>query len=197
MKLSPRAPLANVAYAFYGFILIRKKKILITASGTPLEEVVQETLQEIGFTLSETEVGRSDIIASYNGTDIVAEIKGVSKSAAEKHAAQLEKWVAQFIEEKEHAPKPILIVNGYCDTPLVERVDDTFPNQMLKYCEARGQALITTTQLLCLYIEIKKKPTCAEERIAELLSCVGKYQRYLDYDKYIKLEQNEENKDNE
>ena len=95
-----------------------------------------------------------------------------------------------FIEEKEHAPKPILIVNGYCDTPLVERVDDTFPNQMLKYCEARGHALITTTQLLCLYIEIKKKPTCAEERIAELLSCVGKYQRYLDYDNYIKLEQN-------
>ena len=176
---------------------IRKKKILITASGTPLEEVVQETLQEIGFTLSETEVGRSDIIASYNGTDIVAEIKGVSKSAAEKHAAQLEKWVAQFIEKKEHAPKPILIVNGYCDTPLVERAEDVFPNQMLKYCETRGHALITTTQLLCLYIEIKKNPACAEERITELLSCVGKYQRYLDYDKHIKLIQNEENVDNE
>ncbi len=169
---------------------IRKKKILITASGTPLEEVVQETLREIGFVLSETEVGRSDIIASYNGIDIVAEIKGVSKSAAEKHAAQLEKWVAQFIEEKEHSPKPILIVNGYCDTPLSERGEGIFPNQMLKYCEARGHALITTTQLLCLYIEIKKNPTCAEERITELLSCVGKYKRYLDYNNYIRLEQN-------
>ena len=176
---------------------IQKKKILITASGTPLEEVVQETLQEIGFTLSETEVGRSDIIASYNGTDIVAEIKGVSKSAAEKHAAQLEKWVAQFIEEKEHAPKPILIVNGYCDIPLAERVEDVFPNQMLKYCEARGHALVTTTQLLCLYIEIKKNPACAEERIAELLSCVGKYQRYDDYNKYIQLIGEEESKENE
>ena len=162
-----------------------------------MEEVVQETLQEIGFTLSEAEVGRSDIIASYNGTDIVAEIKGVSKSAAEKHAAQLEKWVAQFIEEKEHAPKPLLIVNGYSDTPLVERVEDVFPNQMLKYCAARGHALITTTQLLCLYIEIKKNPTCAEERITELLSCVGKYQRYLDYNNYIKLVQNEETENNE
>ena len=176
---------------------IQKKKILITASGTPLEEVVQETLQEIGFTLSETEVGRSDIIASYNGTDIVAEIKGVSKSAAEKHAAQLEKWVAQFIEEKEHAPKPILIVNGYCDIPLTERVEDVFPNQMLKYCEARGHALVTTTQLLCLYIEIKKNPACAEERIAELLSCVGKFQRYDDYEKYIQLIGKEESKENE
>ncbi len=169
---------------------IRQKKILITANGTLLEEVVQETLREIGFTLSETEAGRSDIIASYHGTDIVAEIKGVSKSAGEKHATQLEKWVTQFIEEKERSPKPLLIVNGYCDTPLAERVEDVFPNQMLKYCEARGHALITTTQLLCLYIEIKKNPTCAKERITELLSCVGKYQRYLDYDNYIKLVQN-------
>ena len=103
----------------------------------------------------------------------------------------------KFIEDKEHAPKPILIVNGYCDTPLAERVEDVFPNQMLKYCEARGHVLVTTTQLLCLYVEIKKNPNCTEERITELLSCVGKYQRYLDYDNYIKLVQNEENEDNE
>ena len=166
---------------------VQKKKILITASGTPLEEIVQETLKEIGFTLCETETGRSDIIGLYNDTDIVAEIKGVSKSAAEKHAAQLEKWVAQFIEEKERTPKAILIVNGYCDTPVKERTEDVFPNQMLKYCEARGHALMTTTQLLCLYIEIKSNPSCANDRITELLSCVGKYNRYLDYDAFLKF----------
>lgn len=166
---------------------IKKKKILFTGSGTPLEEVVKETLQEIGFTLCEAEIGRSDIIASYNGTDVVAEIKGVSKSAAERHAAQLEKWAAEFIEENEHTPKAILIVNGYCDTPLTERTEDVFPNQMLKYCEARGHILITTTQLLCLYVDIKNNPDCAQERITELLSCVGKYQRYLDFGNYLKL----------
>lgn len=175
---------------------IRRKKILIAASGTILEEVVKETLQEIGFTLHEAEVGRSDIIASYDGVDVVAEIKGVSKSAAEKHAAQLEKWVAQFIEEKDHHPKAILIVNGYCDTPLSARTDEVFPDQMLKYCKSREHALITSTQLLCLYIEIKNNPTCAKERITELLSCVGKYSRYLDYKKYLRLIENEENKDN-
>lgn len=175
---------------------IRRKKILLTASGTMLEEVVKETLQEIGFALHESEVGRSDIIASYNGVDVVAEIKGVSKSAAEKHAAQLEKWVAQFTEEKEHSPKALLIVNGYCDTPLSARTEEVFPDQMLKYCKSREHALITTTQLLCLYIEIKNNPTCAKERIMELLSCVGKYSRYLDYKKYLRLIENEENKDN-
>ena len=175
---------------------IKHKKILLAASGTTLEEVVKETLQEIGFALHEAEVGRSDIIASYDGVDVVAEIKGVSKSAAEKHAAQLEKWVAQFIEEKDHSPKALLIVNGYCDTPLSERTEEVFPDQMLKYCKSREHALITTTQLLCLYIEIKNNPTCAKERITELLSCVGKYSRYLDYKNYLRLIENEENKDN-
>ena len=166
---------------------IKQKKKLIAASGTPLEEIVKETLQEIGFKLCDTEIGRSDVIATYNDIDIVVEIKGVSKSAAEKHGAQLEKWVSQFFEENERSPKPILIVNGFCDTPLTERTEDVFPDQMLKYCQARSHALITTTQLLCLYIEIKTNPTCATERINELLSCVGKYQRYLDPENYLKL----------
>ena len=171
---------------------IKKKKMLFTSSGLPLEEVVRETLKEIGVTLLETDARRSDIIASYNHINIVAEIKGVSKSSAEKHAAQLEKWVAQFIEEKGRTPKPILIVNGYCDTPLTERTEDVFPNQMLRYCEARGHVLITTTQLLCMYIDIKNNPDCAEERIMELLTCVGKYQRYLDFENYLKLVNKEE-----
>lgn len=171
---------------------IRSKKRLLTASGNVLEESVKEVLREIGFTLQKTEFGRSDIIASYSSIDIVAEIKGVSKSAAEKHAAQLEKWVAQFTEENEHEPKPLLIVNGFCDTPLTERKEEVFPDQMLKYCVARGHVLITTTQLLCLYIEVKKDPSCAESRINELLTCVGRYTRYLDYDKYITVVQNME-----
>ncbi|MBQ3202265.1 MAG: hypothetical protein IJB36_01325 [Clostridia bacterium] len=166
---------------------IKKRKILLTASGTPLEEIVKNTLSEIGFTLHQCEVGRSDIIATYHDVDIVAEIKGVSKSAAEKHAAQLEKWVSQFVEEHEHSPKAMLIVNGYCDTPLTERTEAVFPDQMLRYCTAREHVLITTTQLLCLYIEIKNNPSCAEERIKELLSCVGKYQRYSDYQSYLTI----------
>lgn len=171
---------------------IQSKKRLLAASGTVLEESVKEVLQEIGFTMHKAEIGRSDVIASYNGLDVVAEIKGVSKSAAEKHAAQLEKWVAQFIEENDREPKPLLIVNGFCDTPLTERKEEVFPDQMLKYCVARGHALITTTQLLCLYIEIKNDPSCAESRINELLTCVGRYTRYLDYDKYITVVQNTE-----
>lgn len=157
---------------------IQRYKTLVTSSGNQLEEIVKLVLSELGFDLVEAERGRSDIIAKCFEFDIVAEIKGVSKSSAEKHAAQLEKWVAQFIEENGHSPKPLLVVNGFCDTPILSRTEDVFPHQMLKYCEARGHILITTTQLLCLYIETKNTPSLLKERLEELLSTVGVYQRY-------------------
>lgn len=165
---------------------IQRYKTLITSSGNQLEEIVKLVLSELGFALFETEKGRSDIIARYHELDIVVEIKGVTKSAAEKHAAQLEKWAAQFTEENKYAPKPLLIVNGFCDTPLLQRVEDVFPNQMMKYCEARNHALITTTQLLCLYIETRSNPSCLNEKINELLSTVGIYHQYQDITNFIK-----------
>lgn len=165
---------------------VQKYKLLLTSSGTTLEEIVKQVLDELGFTILEAEKGRSDIIAKYGEVAIVAEIKGVTKSAAEKHAAQLEKWVAQYIEENEVSPKGMLIVNGFCDMPLNERLEDVFPQQMLKYCVSRGHVLLTSTQLLCLYIEVCKNPICKEERITELLSCVGKYERYREIKDYLK-----------
>lgn len=166
---------------------IQKYKRVLTASGDVLEEIINQVLSELGFVLSDTELGRDDIIAKYNDIDVVAEIKGVKKSAAEKHAAQLEKWASTFLEKNEHEAKPILIVNGYCEMPLQERKEPVFPAQMLPFSTARNHALISTTQLLCLYIETKNNPSCKEERIAELLNTVGVYERYENIYDYIKL----------
>lgn len=171
---------------------IQKYKLLLTASGGVLEEITKRVLSELGFSIMDAEKGRSDIVAKYGDTGIVAEIKGVSKSAAEKHAAQLEKWVSQYIEENDSVPKGLLIVNGFCDVPIAERTEDVFPHQMLKYCEARGHALLTTTQLLCLFIDVKRDPSCRDVRIDELLSCVGKYKRYQDINEYLDSKRNEE-----
>ena len=171
---------------------IQRYKLLLTSTGAVLEEITKKVLSELGFVILDAEKGRSDIIAKYNDIGVVAEIKGVTKSAAEKHAAQLEKWVSQYIEETESTPRPLLIVNGYCETPIANRTESVFPKQMLKYCEARGHALITTTQLLCLYIDIQKNPTYKEERISELLSCVGIYKRYMDFYEYLDMKDCEE-----
>lgn len=167
---------------------IQKYKILLTSNGGLLEDITKIVLVELGFTILQTEKGRSDIIAKYGDMGIVAEIKGVSKSAAEKHAAQLEKWASQYIEDNGSIPKALLIVNGFCDTPLADRTEEVFPNQMLKYSESRGHILITTTQLLCLYIETQQNPECKDSRIKELLSSVGKYNRYQNINDYLDSE---------
>lgn len=166
---------------------IQNYKSLITSSGVALEEITKQVLSELGFNLSDTEPGRDDIIAKYKDIDIVAEIKGIKNSAAEKQAAQLEKWASIFLEKNERVPKPILIVNGYCKTPLQERTDPVFPEQMIPYSTSRNHALLTTTKLLCLYIEIKTNPSVKEERIRELLETVGVYKRYDDISSYIKV----------
>ena len=168
-------------------------KALLTESGQQLEEIVKKVLSEMGFALLPTIPGRDDIIAKYNGIDIVAEIKGVVRSATEKHASQLEKWVSLFIEEHDTHPKPLLIVNAFKDTPLNERTEDVFPNQMLKYSIAREHALVSTIQLLCLYIDIKSHPEKKDELINELLSTIGVYNKYTNIPDYIKPIAKEEN----
>lgn len=166
--------------------LLKQYKGVFTSSGEQLENIVKDVFKKMGFQIFPTEKGRTDVIAKYGDADVVMEIKGLTKSAAEKNAAQLEKWVSMFIEKEERTPKPLLIVNAFCDTPLEQRTEDVFPNQMLSYSTSRNHCLISTTQLLCLFIEVTQKPECKEGCINELLTTVGVYNRYSDYTNFIK-----------
>lgn len=166
---------------------IQQYKALLTETGLVLESIVKKVLSELGFELQKTEIGRSDIIAKYADTYIVAEIKGVVKSATERHANQLEKWVSIFRDDNESKPnpKPLLIVNGFKDIPVFERTEDVFPAQMHKFSVARDHALVSTTQLLCLYIDIKTNPDKKDTLIKELLSTIGVYNRYTNISDYL------------
>lgn len=157
---------------------IQEYKYLLTSSGKTLESIVKQVLQEIGFTLFETEENRTDVIAKYKDRDVVFEIKGVKHSAAEKNAAQLEKWVSEFISVNNKIPKAVLIVNGYYEVPITERNEPIFPNQMLKFSKGREHCLLSTYQLLKLFIEIKQHPEKSEHLINELLNTVGIYEKY-------------------
>lgn len=157
---------------------VQEYKYLLTTSGKTLEKIVTRVLKEIGFTLFETEENRTDVIAKYKNRDVVFEIKGVKHSAAEKNAAQLEKWVSEFISVNNKIPKAVLIVNGYYEVPITERNEPIFPNQMLKFSKDREHCLLSTYQLLKLFIEIKQHPEKSEDLIKELLNTVGIYDKY-------------------
>jgi len=157
---------------------IQEYKYLLTSSGKKLEAIVKKVLKEIGFTIFKSEENRTDVIAKYKDIDVVIEIKGLTKSAGEGNANQLEKWVTEFFSENNKHPKPILIVNGYMNQPIFERKNPVFPNQMLKYSISREHCLLSTYQLLKLFIEIKQHPEKSEDLINELLNTVGIYDKY-------------------
>jgi len=166
--------------------LLKKYKGLFTSTGHQLENIVKDVLAKLGFEILPSDSRRSDVIAKYQNQDIVAEVKGVKKSATEEYARQLEAWNSDFWRETKRVAKCILIVNGFMDKKLEERNEPVFPDPMLKYCIGHEQCLISTTQLLCLFIEITENPECKDERINELLTTVGVYNRYPDYTKFIK-----------
>ncbi len=164
---------------------IQKYKLAFTATGKELETIIYKILKELGFKSLPVEHNRADGIFEYNGIKIVTEIKGVSGSAAEKHAAQLEKWVAEFIEKEEAIPKALLIVNGFRNKDLTSRTEDVFPSQMIGYSTKREHCLLTSLQLLGIYIEIKKNPKEKEAIISDMLSNIGVYPKFNNYEDFL------------
>lgn len=146
---------------------------LFLGSGRALELQVRAVLELLGGEVTEPEPGRDDWRVRFPEGSAVVEVKGVSKSAAEKHAAQLEKWVAGALEETGAAPKGILIVNTWREAPLVDRTRPDFPEQMLSYCQSRAHCLVSGLQLFVLRAELEANPDAAGSWRTKLLSTDG------------------------
>lgn len=167
---------------------LSKKKTLFTGTGDELEFQVEEVFKELGFEIIGKEPGREDLIVKYKDKIAVIEIKGVNKSAAERHAAQLEKWSASYFSANEIKPKPILIVNSFKETPLDERNEPSFPNQMLPYSIQREHCLLTSLQLLGFYYKVEENPELKDNLIEGLFATKGKYIEFENWREYISLE---------
>jgi hypothetical protein len=120
----------------------------VAGTGKALEARVHDALSELGCTVEEAEPNRTDRVPRWGDKVGVIEVKGVTKSASERDATQLEKWVSEYTLEHDAAPKGILAVNAWRDLPLHERKRPAFPHQMLKYSTDRGHYLLETSQLL-------------------------------------------------
>jgi hypothetical protein len=162
-----------------------KLKVLFASKGDVLVDVVIGVFQELGAKANPGEPGRDDVIVEFEGKHAVIEVKGKKSSAAESDAAQLEKWVVGFKEEKGADPKGILLIDAHCETPLAERTDPAFPHQMLKYSTQREHCLITTTQLLGLLLEARANPEKRVDLVNSLFSTVGVFQQFSDWKKFL------------
>lgn len=157
---------------------LQRYKLLYTGSGNPLEHMVRRVFEELGASVEEAEPNRDDLIVNYGEHTAVVEVKGVKGSAAEKHAAQLEKWVSEYHIKYDTRPKGILIVNTFRETPLDKRNGTSFPDQMLPYSEGREHCLVTGLQLFCLYLDFLQGTKSSQESLEELFNTVGAVQLY-------------------
>lgn len=162
-----------------------KLKILFTAKGDVLAGSVIETFRELGAKAEPGEPGRDDIIIEFEGKHAVVEVKGRNGSAAEKDVAQLQKWVSISLADREIDAKGILLVNAFCDTPVVERLKQAFPDQMLKLTKKYEHCLLTTTQLLGLLLEARAHPEKRAELVNSLFSTIGVYQQFSDWRSFL------------
>jgi CRISPR/Cas system-associated exonuclease Cas4 (RecB family) len=168
--------------------LLQRRKLLLTGTGKALEAVVHEAFEALGFAVDEGAPGRTDRVGKHpDFGPVVIEVKGKSKSAAEKDSAQLEKWVAAYLEEHEAKAKAILVVNAWREIRLDERTEVAFPEQMLGYARAREHCLVTGAQLLCAWLEAEAAPDRATELVAELFATSGRWQRYEDWRSWISV----------
>jgi hypothetical protein len=166
---------------------LQSYKLLFTGTGKALEAVVAGVLRELGFEVQEPPPNRDDLIIKYADKVAVVEVKGKTKSAAEKDAAQLEKWVSAYYEKLGVIPKGVLIVNAFNETPLHGRTEPAFPEQMLGYSKGRNHCLITGIQLLGLYLECKNNPERRQSLIDSLFSTAGVFNDFRVWTSFIAL----------
>jgi hypothetical protein len=165
---------------------------LFLGTGRALELQVRDVFELLGGTVTDPEPGRDDWRVSFPEGDAVLEVKGVKKSAAEKHAAQLEKWVAGAYEETGTMPKGILVVNTWRENPLSERVKEDFPAQMIPYSKGRGHCLVTGLQLFLIQADVESNRARAKYWRKALLKTKGVLTKPSDWHAVIHITETEE-----
>lgn len=162
------------------------EKIIFTGTGTPLELDSVDKFKSIGFSIEKYEEDSvdEDIVIKYNDRVAVVEVKGVSGSSNEKHTSQLVKWKSEYHIETGIFPKGILLVNAFNERELDKR-QEYFPNQMLKYAEHQEICLLTTIQLYNIKQHLEVNPDDKDKIINQIFDTVGIFVGFEDWNIYI------------
>ncbi len=169
---------------------LQNQKVMFTGTGTPLEINSVENFKEMGFSIIKYNPNSvdEDIVIKYKEKIAVVEVKGVSGSATEKHTSQIVKWKSEYHIENDILPKGILLVNAFNEKELEKR-QEYFPNQMLKYATHQEICLLTTIQLYNIKEYLKNNPNEKEKIVNEIFGTNGIYKGFEDWKLNIKTGQ--------
>jgi hypothetical protein len=165
---------------------LQARKRLFTASGDDLRVQVAQAFRVVGFGVFDHDTGGRDIELLSPSGPAVVEVKGNGKSASQADARQLEQWRLDYASDHEdEVPKGILVVNTWRSLPPTDRIEASFPDQMLKFSADRRHCLITGIQLLGLVHEVEADPSKGPRVMEELFNTDGPFGRYTRYDEVL------------
>jgi hypothetical protein len=152
---------------------LTKFKKLLTENGYALEEIVWETLEELGATVKRPDEPNKEDgwFTDYKGRKAVLEIKGKIKSIATKDVRELEDWVSDGLEKGDDY-KGILLGNHFRGDPPENR-KEPFPPDVIRFAEKRQQCIVTTTQLFEAFKRVKAGEMKAEAIFDKLMETDG------------------------
>jgi len=90
-----------------------------------------------------------------------------------------------YLENNEVKAKGILVVNAFKDTPLKDRKEAPFPDQMLPYAQTREHCLMTGLQLLGLYLNCRDNDEKKHIMIERIFATNGIFSEYQDWASFI------------
>lgn len=148
-------------------------KSLLYLDGTPLELTICDYLEKLGFTIEKPSGYDVDLIINHDEFTGVLEVKGVKGSAAKSHVRQLENWVNNYSITNNQDAKGILIINTYKHLSVNERVEISFPPDMVAFSIQRDHCLLLTIDLVNIYIDFEENLIDINEITLLLKGCVG------------------------
>lgn len=167
--------------------LVLLRETLLSRDGIVLQNTVRDVLRELGLDAKDGAQGEEDLTFVENEVHFVAEVKGLKKSAAESHVAELHKHRGTYEAANGVKAKAVLIVNPWRELPLEERntsSERNFPDNVLKKANLFEVALLTTQQLFVAYCQMLDGKFNKDEFIEKLLKTNGVFEGLNEIEKY-------------
>jgi hypothetical protein len=154
---------------------LQKFKELLYGTGLPLQELVRETLGNLGAKI-EPSVVTDEFIINVSGRRALVEVKGNTKSISKKDLAQLITDLGEHLKATEEEVDGILIGNAWRLLPLEQRGTgdkSVFPDNVIKIAKNHNIGLVSTTELFKAYCQVLENAQAAKNVIGKLISGKG------------------------
>jgi prefoldin subunit 5 len=149
---------------------LQKFKRLLYQNGDPLEDIVPETLRELGLSVEGELENDRDALIHLDSTHIAVETYGTTKGVKREKCRQLDDWVQQLMlddEQEDIDYTGLLIVNPLRRKDPEDRNGFLTPN-VEKFMNRRGYQILTTPNLFELFVAHRRDEIDTED-IVELL----------------------------